>query len=270
MGYQRRVHGDCTRCIQQFNMNKFAVVVCLAAVVNAEADADAALLYGAYGYGGYAAAPYAYGAYPYAAAYAAGYGVTNGANTASIAGLAPAAVPAVAGGMLVLADMSPTPPESSMSPRGLLMPSPRPMLMPTTLDMVDTDTVLAMPDMAMVLATLLPMPTMERGLLMPSLRPMLMLTTMVDTDMVLVMPDMAMVLAMLDTLLPMVAMPTTERGLLMPSPRLMLLFSMELTAMVVFMVDMAMLLPMPMVPTPTPMLPTDMASKKSSAFSLIV
>merc|ERR1712110_375621 len=98
MGYQRRVHGDCTRCIQQFNMNKFAVVVCLAAVVNAEADADAALLYGAYGYGGYAAAPYAYGAYPYAAAYAAGYGVTNGANTASIAGLAPAAVPAVAGG----------------------------------------------------------------------------------------------------------------------------------------------------------------------------
>merc|ERR1712110_89542 len=98
MGYQRRVHGDCTRCIQQFNMNKFAVVVCLAAAVNAEADADAALLYGAYGYGGYAAAPYAYGAYPYAAAYAAGYGVTNGANTASIAGLAPAAVPAVAGG----------------------------------------------------------------------------------------------------------------------------------------------------------------------------
>merc|ERR1712137_281095 len=67
-----------------FNMNKFAVVVCLAAAVNAEADADAALLYGAYGYGGYAAAPYAYGAYPYAAAYAAGYGVTNGANTAGV------------------------------------------------------------------------------------------------------------------------------------------------------------------------------------------
>merc|ERR1712179_189292 len=104
------------------------------------------------------------------------------------------------------------------------------------------------------------MATMERGLLMPSLRPMLMPTTM---------PDMAMVLAMLDTLLPMVAMPTTERGLLTPSPRLMLLFSMELTAMVVFMVDTATLLPMPMVPTPTPM-PTDMASKKSSAFSLIV
>merc|ERR1711911_470644 len=111
------------------------------------------------------------------------------------------------------------------------------------------------------------MATTERGLLMLSLRLMPMLTTMVD--MVLAMPDMAMVLAMLDTLLPMVAMPTTERGLLMPSPRLMLLFSMELTAMVVFMVDMAMLLPMPMVPTLTPM-PTDMASKRSSAFSLIV
>merc|ERR1719461_1834848 len=101
--------------------------------------------------------------------------------------------------MLVLADMLPTLLESSMSPRGLLMLSPRPMLMPTTL--VDTDMVLAMPDMAMVLAmldTLLPMvmPTTERGLLMP--------TTLVDMDMVLVMPDMAMVLAMLDMLLPMV------------------------------------------------------------------
>merc|ERR1711946_22696 len=123
--------------------------------------------------------------------------------------------------------MLPTPPESSTSPRGLLMLSPRLMLMPTTL------------------------------------------ADMVDTDMVLAMPDMAMVLVMLDMLLPMVAMPTTERGLLMLSPRLMLLFSMELMAMVVFMVDTAMLLPMPMVPTPTPM-PTDMASKKSSAFSLIV
>merc|ERR1711946_73844 len=162
--------------------------------------------------------------------------------------------------------MLPTPPESSTSPRGLLML--RPMLMPTTLDMVDTDTVLAMPDMAMAMLPMA-MATTERGLLMLSLRLMLMPTTMVDTDMVLAMPDMAMVLAMLDTLLPMVAMPTTERGLLMPSPRLMLLFSMELMAMVVFMVDTAMLLPMPMVPTATPM-PTDMASKKSSAFSLIV
>ena len=70
--------------------------VCLA-VVKAEADADA--YYGAYGYGlglgyaGYAAAPYAY-----AAPYAAGYGVTNAANTVGIAGVAPAAVPGVVGG----------------------------------------------------------------------------------------------------------------------------------------------------------------------------
>ena len=76
----------------------FSRQVCLAAAVKAEAEADPALLYGAYGYGGYAAAPYAYGAYPFAGAYAAGYGVTNGANTASIAGVAPAAIPAVAGG----------------------------------------------------------------------------------------------------------------------------------------------------------------------------
>merc|ERR1711902_262324 len=53
----------------------FAVVVCLA-VVKAEADADAY-------YAGYAAAPYAY-----AAPYAAGYGVTNAANTVGIAGVA--------------------------------------------------------------------------------------------------------------------------------------------------------------------------------------
>merc|ERR1711909_133699 len=112
---------------------------------------------------------------------------------------------------------------------------------------------MAMLPMAMATATT------ERGLLMLSPRLMLMPTTME-----------LMVLAMLDTLLPMVAMPTTERGLLMPSPRLMLLFSMELTVMVdmvLAMPDMVMLLPTPMVPTPMPM---DMASKKSSAFSLIV
>merc|ERR1712027_145937 len=112
--------------------------------------------------------------------------------------------------MLVLEDMLPTLPESSMLPRGLLMLSLRQMLMLTTL--VDTDTVLAMPDTAMVLAMLpmepTPMATMERGLLTLSLKLMPMLTTMV--------------LAM----------------------------------------DMAMLLPTPM--------DTDMASKKSSAFSLIV
>merc|ERR1712117_677377 len=123
--------------------------------------------------------------------------------------------------MLVLADMLPTPLELSTSPRGLLMPSPRLMLMPTTL---------------------------------------------VDTDMVLVMLDMAMVLAMPDTLLPMV-MPTMERGLLMPGPRLMLLFSTELMELMELMAMVPT--PMPMVPMPTPM-PTGMASKKSSALSLIV
>merc|ERR1711982_121242 len=98
--------GHCIRYIQHFNMNKFAVVVCLA-VVKAEADADA--YYGAYGYGlglgyaGYAAAPYAY-----AAPYAAGYGVTNAANTVGIAGVAPLLSPEWLEVMPVLADMSPT------------------------------------------------------------------------------------------------------------------------------------------------------------------
>merc|ERR1719227_10387 len=69
-------------------MFKVAIVVCLAAYAKAEAKADPALLYGAYGYAGY---PYAYSAL-------AGYGTTNGANTVGINGLAAAAVPAVAGG----------------------------------------------------------------------------------------------------------------------------------------------------------------------------
>merc|ERR1711935_383482 len=67
---------------------KFIAAACLVAAAFAEpeakADADAALLYGAYGYGGYAS-PYAlgyrgfagyagaYGAYPYAGAYGAHY-----------------------------------------------------------------------------------------------------------------------------------------------------------------------------------------------------
>ena len=73
---------------------------------------------------------------------------------------------------------------------------------------------------------------------------------------VLAMLDMAMVLAMLDML--DTPMPSTARGLLMLSPRLM--------PTMVFM-DMDMLLPTPMVPMPmvaTPM-PTDGASKMSSA-----
>merc|ERR1712062_739356 len=83
--------------------NKIALVVCLAACVSGDADADA--YYGAYGYGlgysGLAGYPYAgYGAY--AAPYLGysgygGYGVTNGANTVGIAGAAPAAIPAAPG-----------------------------------------------------------------------------------------------------------------------------------------------------------------------------
>merc|ERR1719278_1339330 len=90
-------------------MNKIALVVCLAACVSGDADADA--FYGAYGYGlglGYSGlgygglAGYPYGGYsgysaPYLG-YSAGYGVSNGANTVGIRGAAPAAVPAALGG----------------------------------------------------------------------------------------------------------------------------------------------------------------------------
>merc|ERR1712098_685346 len=86
------------------NMNKFLAIACLAAVAVAkpEAEADPALLYGAYGAYGYAGLghvgyPYAYGyaGYPYAAA---GYASYSPSASTSIAGLAPAAVPALAGG----------------------------------------------------------------------------------------------------------------------------------------------------------------------------
>merc|ERR1712054_609259 len=91
--------GICTQCIHHYNMFKVAIVVCLAAYAKAEAEADPALLYGAYGYAGYAA-PYTYGyaGYPYAYSTLAGYGTTNGANSVGIAGVAPAAAPALAGG----------------------------------------------------------------------------------------------------------------------------------------------------------------------------
>merc|ERR1712025_397274 len=83
-----------------FNMNKFLAVVCLAAGAMAEADADP--YYTAYGYGlaGYAGYPYAgaYGAYPYGLGYAAGYVSVSPSAAVSINGLAPAAVPALAGG----------------------------------------------------------------------------------------------------------------------------------------------------------------------------
>merc|ERR1711915_776451 len=77
--------------------------------------------------------------------------------------------------MPALADMLPTLLESSTSPRGPLMLSPRLMLMPTTMAMVPTP----MPMVLMAMLDMLlptPMDTMERGLLMLSPRLMLMPT----------------------------------------------------------------------------------------------
>merc|ERR1712215_587786 len=89
------------------NMIKIAFVVCFAAyaAAEAEAEADPALLYGGYAGLGYAGLGYAglgyaglgYG-YGLAAPVATGYGISNVANTVGIAGVAPAALPAVAGG----------------------------------------------------------------------------------------------------------------------------------------------------------------------------
>merc|ERR1712106_918562 len=105
----------------RMNMIKIAFVVCFAAFAAAEADADAGVLYGAYGYSGglgYAGLGYGaglgyaglghgaglgyaglgYGAGLGYAGLATGYGVSNVADTVGIAGVAPAALPAVAGG----------------------------------------------------------------------------------------------------------------------------------------------------------------------------
>merc|ERR1712128_294816 len=104
--------------VNRINMNKFLSVVCLAAGAMAEAEADpyyAAYGYaglpvaGAYGAGVYGAGAYgaglygagaygAYGAYPYGLGHAAGYASVSPSASVSINGLAPAAVPAVAGG----------------------------------------------------------------------------------------------------------------------------------------------------------------------------
>merc|ERR1712123_294184 len=102
--------GDHYSSVQQWVvfsviMNKFLAITCLAAVAvakpEADAEADPALLYGAYGYAGLAHAGYA--GYPYAAhglgyAYAAGYAAHSPSASTHIAGLAPAAIPAIAGG----------------------------------------------------------------------------------------------------------------------------------------------------------------------------
>merc|ERR1712106_458575 len=99
--------------LNKINMNKFLAVVCLAAGTMAEAEADP--YYAAYGYAGlpvagaYGAYPYgagvygagaygAYGAYPYGLGLAAGYASVSPSASVSINGLAPAAVPAIAGG----------------------------------------------------------------------------------------------------------------------------------------------------------------------------
>merc|ERR1712106_305301 len=99
--------------LNKINMNKFLAVVCLAAGAMAEAEADP--YYAAYGYAGlpvagvygagvygagvYGAGAYgAYGAYPYGLGRAAGYASLSPAASVSINGLAPAAVPAIAGG----------------------------------------------------------------------------------------------------------------------------------------------------------------------------
>merc|ERR1719431_660930 len=82
-------------------MNKFLAISCMAVAAMAapEAEADPYLLYGGYGLGGY------YGGYPYGLGYAhaavapvaAGYASVSPSASVSIAGLAGAAVPAVAG-----------------------------------------------------------------------------------------------------------------------------------------------------------------------------
>merc|ERR1712106_517453 len=104
--------------LNKINMNKFLAVVCLAAGAMAEAEADpyyaaygyaglpvagayGASVYGAgvYGAGAYGAGAYgAYGAYPYGIGHASGYTSASPSASVSINGLAPAAVPAVAGG----------------------------------------------------------------------------------------------------------------------------------------------------------------------------
>merc|ERR1711892_691136 len=109
MGLQLRTPvGRQIILLKKINMNKFLAIVCLAAGAMAEAEADpyyAAYGYaglpvaGAYGAGVYGAGAYgAYGAYPYALGHAAGYASLSPSASVSINGLAPAAVPAIAGG----------------------------------------------------------------------------------------------------------------------------------------------------------------------------
>merc|ERR1711971_392838 len=85
--------GVFRRDSSQSNMNKFLATLFLAAAATAEAD-PYLLGYGA----GYAGLGYAgYGGLGYAAPYAAGYASVSPSASVNIAGLAPAAIPAVGG-----------------------------------------------------------------------------------------------------------------------------------------------------------------------------
>merc|ERR1739844_290251 len=91
---------------QTINMNKFLAIACLATVATAAPEADADAFYSAYGYGlghyGYGLGAYGYAGYPYAAYHhaplATGYAHVSPSASLNIAGLANAAVPAIAGG----------------------------------------------------------------------------------------------------------------------------------------------------------------------------
>merc|ERR1712168_69102 len=89
--------GSVPRNSKKSNMNKFLATLFLAAAATAEAD-PYLLGYGA-GYAGLGYAGYAgYGGLGYAAPYAAGYASVSPSASVNIAGLAPAAAPAVGGG----------------------------------------------------------------------------------------------------------------------------------------------------------------------------
>merc|ERR1711872_1035911 len=78
------------------SMNKFLAIVCLAAAATGEADP---YLLGYGGYGGYGLGYSGYGGYGYAAPVVAagGYASVSPSASVSIAGLAPAAIPAIPG-----------------------------------------------------------------------------------------------------------------------------------------------------------------------------
>merc|ERR1712061_778131 len=100
----------CALTQQSTIMNKFLALACLAAVATAAPEADADAFYSTYGYGlghygaygAYGLGAYGYAGYPYAAYHhaplATGYAHVSPSASLNIAGLANAAVPAIAGG----------------------------------------------------------------------------------------------------------------------------------------------------------------------------